>query len=344
MRSATLSIILLFLCACGSSSEPNSGAAASLTVVAGGQQRAPAGTELPHPVVVKVTDAHGVAVPNQIINFVVISGAGSVFAGTARTNAQGEAKERWTLGTVAGEQVIEARAVDQSSGDPIVFGTITATALPGPMTVLSINPFRLFTGQRLDFDSVTHGTDQYGNEIPDLALTVTAEAPLVVEGTKLSRAAEGGGTVTVSSGGLSLSRDVFVLRDLHDLIGAAGGWECAGQDNEGHTRKVVEFVVESVQYDPYYLKYLPGDPPRVTISGRGTTTWTFQDGTTETVASGPSLPAFQHTGYIEWDLFPPLGGGASLISDNPLSYAGGNACYYWYNPSGAGIVEVHISK
>jgi hypothetical protein len=63
----------------------------------------------------------------------VTEGGGSVIAGSAQTNADGEARERWTLGPTAGEQILEARAVDQSTGDPIVFGRIAATAIHGPV-------------------------------------------------------------------------------------------------------------------------------------------------------------------------------------------------------------------
>jgi hypothetical protein len=85
--------------------------------------------------VVKVTDDKGHVVKGQVVNFVVTAGGGHVFAGTAITNADGVAQERWTLGA-AGAQALEARAVDASTGQALVFATFTATAtlVIGPPT------------------------------------------------------------------------------------------------------------------------------------------------------------------------------------------------------------------
>ena len=74
-----------------------------------------------------------------------------MFAGSAITNDSGIVQEIWTLGTTAGEQALEARAVDQTTGEPLVFGTITATAVPDAPVVLDIteDSLRLFLNERL---------------------------------------------------------------------------------------------------------------------------------------------------------------------------------------------------
>jgi hypothetical protein len=150
------------------------GPVALMSVISGGTQTAQVATELPQAIAVRATDAESLPVPQQIINFVVVSGGGSVFAGTAQTNSQGEARERWTLGPTAGEQVLEARAVDPTTGDPIVFSRITAQASPGPVANLSfrnlhdsfLNPYELQVGDTLDLTTiVVEGVDQYGNAI-----------------------------------------------------------------------------------------------------------------------------------------------------------------------------------
>ena len=107
---------------------------AEMIIVSGNAQTAPPGTELPAPVVVKVTDANGTGIANQIVNFRVVSGGGSVFAGVAKTNATGIAKEFWTLGSQAGEQKLEARAVDGGTGGKLVYASFTATAGTPPPT------------------------------------------------------------------------------------------------------------------------------------------------------------------------------------------------------------------
>lgn len=103
---------------------------ARMDIVAGQSQTGGVGEELPDPLVVKVVNASGDPVAKQIVNFHVVSGGGSVFAGTALTNTDGIAQERWTLGPKAGvEQKVEARAVDSGTGEKQVFATFTATAL-----------------------------------------------------------------------------------------------------------------------------------------------------------------------------------------------------------------------
>jgi hypothetical protein len=103
--------------------------AASRAVLIGSDQKATAGTELPKPIAVKVLDAAGNPVPDQIVNFVVTSGGGHVYAGAALTNGQGVAQEWWTLGPRPGPNTLEARAVDSTTGEALVFGTFQAVGL-----------------------------------------------------------------------------------------------------------------------------------------------------------------------------------------------------------------------
>jgi alpha-tubulin suppressor-like RCC1 family protein len=123
-------LVVLSLSCTGDPTAVLAGPPAVMLIVSGNEQTATVGSELPTPVVVRVSDASGDPVSNQIINFRVIEGGGSVFAGASITNAEGEARERWTLGTVAGvDQRLEARAVDPNTGDPLVFATFHATAV-----------------------------------------------------------------------------------------------------------------------------------------------------------------------------------------------------------------------
>jgi len=113
----------------------------------------------------------------QIVNFVVASGGGSVFAGASVTNVDGVAQERWTLGLSTAEpQRVEVRAVDPSTGEPKVFGVFQATALPGPVSRIAF-PDRLGDVQLVpehtavpDPDPVT-ALDAYENPVPGVPIT-----------------------------------------------------------------------------------------------------------------------------------------------------------------------------
>lgn len=98
----------------------------NLAVVSGDGQSGPPGSVLPDPLVVVVKDQRGHRVRGQIVNFRVVSGGGSTYAGVAITNNDGIAQERWTLGQ-SGVQQLEARAIDPATGAPLNFATFYAT-------------------------------------------------------------------------------------------------------------------------------------------------------------------------------------------------------------------------
>jgi len=147
----------------------------SLLIVSGDNQTGPAGMELPLPLVVKATGPTGLPLKGQVVNFVVTAGGGRVFAGAAVTNAQGIAREYWTLGTVAGApQALEVRAVNPGNGAKLVFGTFTATAVPGPAARLT----RLGGGNQVGLpglpltDSLkVEVADQFGNPVSAASVT-----------------------------------------------------------------------------------------------------------------------------------------------------------------------------
>ncbi len=118
----------LVLAACGDPISVLNPADMVLHVVSGDSQVGVPFEELPEPIVVQVVDtANNQPVVNQVINFRVVEGGGSVFAGVAHTNEEGIAQEYWTLGG-AGPQLLEARAVT-GEGEKVIFGTFSATAV-----------------------------------------------------------------------------------------------------------------------------------------------------------------------------------------------------------------------
>jgi hypothetical protein len=184
---------------------------ARLDVVSGDLQTAEVGTELPQPLVVKVTSAKGKPVAGQIVNFRVVSGGGSVFAGTAQTNADGMAQERWTLGTVSRDtQRVEVRAVDPATGQPLVFGTFRAVGRAGPPA--GISPVGSAAragsaGAALGEALQARVTDRFGNPVPAAAVVWTVRS--------------GGGSVTpgtATADSLGIAGAVWTLGPRLDSV------------------------------------------------------------------------------------------------------------------------------
>jgi hypothetical protein len=117
----------------------------TLSIVPGGgdNQSGTAGTTLPLPLVVQVTGVNGSA-NGQVLNFVVTSGGGSVFANVVLTGTPksgpyskliGIGENTWTLGA-AGSQTLEARLVDPATGATLTQAIFHATAFAGPANIL----------------------------------------------------------------------------------------------------------------------------------------------------------------------------------------------------------------
>jgi hypothetical protein len=152
-----------------SSPDLESGRVASIILVAGQDQSQVVGKELPSSLEVRVVDLDGHPVAGQIVNFRVVAGGGSVFAGTSLTSADGSAKERWTLGTsIADSQRVEARAVDPTTGEPIVFGIFRATARADIVSIVTKRTgdgLQAQAGDELPTTPSVTVTDRYGNPV-----------------------------------------------------------------------------------------------------------------------------------------------------------------------------------
>ena len=98
-------------------------APAEMAVDGGNNQVAPAGTALPSPLLVFVTDEGGRPVSNVAISWAVGTGGGSVGAATSTTDFEGVASMTRTLGPTAGPQTtIASRA--GLTGSPLTFTSI----------------------------------------------------------------------------------------------------------------------------------------------------------------------------------------------------------------------------
>jgi len=151
-----------------------------MAIVSGNGQTGTVGHDLPKPLVVLVRDAQDNPVPNQVVNFVITAGGGSVFAGANSTNADGIAQERWTLGTsTADSQVVEVRAVDNVTGEPRTFARFVATALADAPAALSIVRGSAQSGPLgapLADSAVVRLADRHGNGTPGKVISWTVLA------------------------------------------------------------------------------------------------------------------------------------------------------------------------
>jgi hypothetical protein len=164
---------------CDSPTGSPPGEPAALAVVSGDLQTQTVGTELAQQLVVRVIDDKGRPVEGQIINFRVTVGNGSVFAGAASTGKDGEARERWTLGTVAGDtQRVEARAVDPQTGAALVFAVFRAVGTAGPAaSIVAVGSTSLagFPSLPLADSVAVYVRDAHGNAVAGQAVTWTVQ-------------------------------------------------------------------------------------------------------------------------------------------------------------------------
>lgn len=103
----------------------------SIAAVSGGGQVAVINQTFTQPLVVKVIDTNGVAVPNATVSFVVNGGNATLSSGSATTDANGNASVTAKAGATAGSSVVNATV-----------GNFTATfaltsRLPGPSLTLA---------------------------------------------------------------------------------------------------------------------------------------------------------------------------------------------------------------
>jgi Tol biopolymer transport system component len=82
------------------------------------------------PVTATVTDGKGKVLTGFLVNFRVLDGGGSMFAGSALTDNKGQARDYWTIGSGANlGNTLEVRAVNATTGDKNTYFTQTVTTL-----------------------------------------------------------------------------------------------------------------------------------------------------------------------------------------------------------------------
>ncbi|PYO43889.1 MAG: hypothetical protein DMD29_01335, partial [Gemmatimonadetes bacterium] len=212
----------------------------------GNSQTGVAGALLPNPIVVQVAGV--TPVNGQIVNFVVTLGGGSVFANAVPSwrptsgpwaNMDGIAQNRWTLGTTAGPQTVEARLVNPLNGATLTQATFQATALAGPAALLKVaagGQQAGAAGSAVAAPPAVRVTDQYGNPITGVAVTfavatgggsITGPATINTGGDGL--AAVGGWTLGTTAGANTLTATRSGLTGSPVTFSAVGGAGAAAQ-------------------------------------------------------------------------------------------------------------------
>lgn len=217
-QAVLLASLVAVLASCSESTAPDE-PPASMIVVSGNLQVGGVGQPLSAPLVVRVLTASGKAVKGQVVNFRVTAGGGDVYAGVGVTDGSGYASEIWTLGTVAGDHHrVEARAVDPRTGSPLV-GTFGATALPGPVVTVDVEPDSVrFDAAGQTARLTAAAWDQYGNLVSDAVFTWSSDeeaVATVAQTGQVTSVGDGTANISASSGGIPASTVAIVAPDLN---------------------------------------------------------------------------------------------------------------------------------
>lgn len=198
---------------CGEGSGPSQ--AAGFSILSGADSgRARVGGEVR--VAFRATDEAGQPQRGIPVAFVVTEGAGHVFAGNGLTNANGEMREVWTLGSTPGRQALEARTVDATTGEPRVLGRLELQTTPGaPVAAARADTTLAILGTTYDLRDAVSWFDQFGNGWFDSTFTVL-EVPAGVarEGYQVSATREVGGEVVVRLDTLTARLPFGFITDL----------------------------------------------------------------------------------------------------------------------------------
>lgn len=157
-KAAILPMFLIGLAACGDSERLQPPPVGVRVFSAGGDgQTATAGSPLPSPLRVLVTDIADNPVPEVTVNWTVVEGSGSVTPSSS-TNSFGIASAEFTLGPEVGQQRVEANA--ESATDPPVVFTATATGTPSDIELRVLSGGNNVT-ERYSSDLWVHGNYAY---------------------------------------------------------------------------------------------------------------------------------------------------------------------------------------
>jgi adhesin/invasin len=221
---------------------PGDAVPAKIEMVTGDAQAGIAGSLLPLPLVVLVTDELGRAVIDQTVEFTVQSGGGQVSLASVTTGSDGRASTEWTLGPSAGAQQVQAQAVGGGAPVTLVL-TFSATAVSGSgslIAAVSGNDQSAPVNSALADSLVVKVSDGNGNPVSGITIQWTA-----VGGGSVSPAT----VVTGSDGRAATAR----------VLGPASGQQSAQAAGADLAGSPVTFVQTAIPSNPTTLAAVSGN-------------------------------------------------------------------------------------
>lgn len=348
-----ISPFLLAAAACGGSdgaTAPIERGPIHMQVVAGNGQSDTIGVMLATPIrvqAVRVDPATLAETPaaNQLVNFVVVEeGCGRAFAGSAITDVNGNALDRWELGTTTGLCHMEVRTVDQLTGQPVVYASASAIIKPGVAInwTQSIPRVFLLSARVASGILVVEAWDRWGNVVENPSLILEPPAGWVATADSLFvPATETSGQLVIKSGPRSDEVRVTSVRDLRLNHWTTTPLKCMPADrvSTGTDSVLIDSVVvpliavDRVWYSTYYLGVKFdfsdfGDTPYFMygyLEWSGVATYYLTNNTTQTRQLTNMRQYFtqRYPFTIDWWLGSgPADANFTMTSDNPISYSG----------------------
>ncbi|HYC33184.1 MAG TPA: Ig-like domain-containing protein [Gemmatimonadales bacterium] len=158
--SYTLNAVFSGLTAVPFAATATADAPTTIAILSGDGQSAAAGTTLPGPLRVKITDANGNPVENVSVTWAAVGG-GSISSTTTGSDAQGIAQVTRTLGPTPGTYTTTA-SVNGLNGSPVQFTSTATVGAPARLVFLS-QPASAVVGQPLSFQVEVQ--DAQGNRV-----------------------------------------------------------------------------------------------------------------------------------------------------------------------------------
>ena len=257
LRPLVLWLVLLGGCGGGAPLIlPGDGEPAAIDVVRGDSQSGRVSQPLADPVVVQVTDSRGRPVEGASVAFAFTdAGPGAdVIPQTTETNSDGLADAQLVLGTSVGLQTGQARVVTAQGKAPIttIFRATALSENANSMAAVAGEDQTGHVGQPLDDRLVVEVTDGFGNPVP---------------GVPISWSAEGGGSVSAASVTTGDDGRARVER----ILGPTVGPQSTVAESEGLAGSPVVFAHTAIA----------GNASRLVIVS----------GNEQTAAAGSALPA-----------------------------------------------------